>query len=92
MAAALTVGLLHFFQQCPRIADLWEGLYARRVTLVPGLPSDVELPMLAFPVAVERVVVAHVAILVAELWESRSCLRQSPGVTWLSPSESTSRP
>jgi hypothetical protein len=70
----------HFFQQCPPIADLWEGLYARLVTLVPGLPSDVELLMLAFPaspVAVERVVVAHVDVLVAELWESRSCLRPS---------------
>jgi hypothetical protein len=39
----------HFFQQCPRIADLWDGLYARLVALVPGLPSDVELLMLAFP-------------------------------------------
>ncbi len=60
----------HFFQQCPHIADLWEGLYARLVALVPGLPSDVELLMLAFqatPVAVERLVVAHVAVLVAEL-------------------------
>jgi hypothetical protein len=28
----------HFFQQCPRIADLWEGLYARLAALVPGLP------------------------------------------------------
>jgi hypothetical protein len=68
----------HFFQQCPCIADLWEGLYARLVALVPGLPSDVELLMLAFPaapVAVERMVVAHVAVLVAELWEARSCLR-----------------
>jgi hypothetical protein len=67
----------HFFQQCPRIADLWDGLYARLVALVPGLPSDVELLMLAFPaapMAVERMVVAHVAVLVAELWEARSCL------------------
>jgi hypothetical protein len=68
----------HFFQQqCPRIADLCEGLYARLVTLVPGLPSDVELLMLAFPAApeaVERMVVAHVAVLVAELWGARSCL------------------
>ncbi len=57
---------------------MWEGLYSRLVALVPGLPSDVELLMLAFPaapVAVERLVVAHVAVLVAELWEARSCIR-----------------
>ncbi len=68
----------HFFQQCPCIADLWEGLYARLVTLLPGLPLDVEFLMLAFPaslITVERVVAAHVAVLVAELWETRSCLR-----------------
>jgi hypothetical protein len=68
----------HFFQQCPRIADLSDGLYARLVSLVPGLPADVELLMLAFPASpalVERMVVAHVAVLVAELWETRSCLR-----------------
>ncbi len=60
----------HFFQLSPRIADLWDGLYAMLVTLVPRLPSDLELLMLAFPASlasVERCVVAHVATLVMEV-------------------------
>ncbi len=67
----------HFFQICPRIADLWDSLYVRLVTMVPGLSSDLELLMLAFPASVasvERVVVLHVATLVLEVWETRSCL------------------
>jgi hypothetical protein len=68
----------HFFQLCPRKADLWDGLDVRLVTMVPGLPSDLELLMLAFlalVASVERVVVALVATLVLEVWETRSCLR-----------------
>jgi hypothetical protein len=63
----------HFFQLCPRIADLWDGLYARLVTMVTGLPSDMAFPVSM--VSVERCVVAHVASLVLEFWETRSCLR-----------------
>ncbi len=68
----------HFFQRCGRIADLWDALYARLVTLVPGLPSDLDFLMLAFPPCagpLERLVVAHVGVLVLVLWEARSCIR-----------------
>jgi hypothetical protein len=61
----------HFFQRCGRIADLWDALYARLVTLVPGLPSDLDFLMLAFPPCagpLERLVVAHVGVLVLVLW------------------------
>jgi hypothetical protein len=30
----------HFFQWCPMMADLWDGLYFRLVGLMPGLLSD----------------------------------------------------
>jgi hypothetical protein len=68
----------HFFQRCPLVADLWEGLYFKLVGLMPGLPSDFKLLMLAFPAvpaAVERLMVAHLGVFVAEWWESRSLLR-----------------
>jgi hypothetical protein len=68
----------HFFQRCGRVADLWDGLYARLGTLVPGLPSDWDFLMLAFPPfagPVERLVVAHEGVLVLVLWEARSCIR-----------------
>ena len=45
---------------------------------IPGLPSDWELLMLAFPESprlVESLVVAHLAVFVVELWEGRNCLR-----------------
>jgi hypothetical protein len=54
------------------------GLYFKLVGLMPCLPSDFELIMLAFPavpVAVERLVVAHLGVFVAEWWESRGLLR-----------------
>jgi hypothetical protein len=41
----------HFFQRCPLVSDSWERLYFKLVGLLPGLPSDFELIMLAFPVA-----------------------------------------
>ncbi len=41
----------HFFQRFPLVSDSWERLYFRLVSLQPGLPSDLELIMLAFPVA-----------------------------------------
>jgi hypothetical protein len=68
----------HFFQHCPLVSDSWERLYFRLVGLLPGLPSDLELILLAFPVApvaVERLVVAHLGVFVAEWWESRGLLR-----------------
>jgi hypothetical protein len=68
----------HFFQRCPLVSDSWERLYFRLVGLLPGLPSDLELIMLAFPVApvaVERLVVAHLGVFVAERWESHGLLR-----------------
>ncbi len=68
----------HFFQRCRRVADLWDGLYVRLLSLVPGFPSDWDLLWLAFPPcppAVERLVVAHLGVLVAEVWEARSFLR-----------------
>jgi hypothetical protein len=67
----------HFFQRCPLVAVLWEGLYFKLVGLMPGLPSDLELLMLAFPaipVTLERLVVAHLGVFVAKWWESRSLL------------------
>jgi hypothetical protein len=68
----------HFFQRCQRVADLWDGLYVRLLSLVPGFPSDRNLLWLAFPpcpLTVERLVVAHLGVLVAEIWETRSFLR-----------------
>jgi hypothetical protein len=68
----------HFFQRCQRVADLWDGLYVRLLALVPGFPSDRDLLWLAFPpcpLGTERLVVAHIGLLVAEIWESRSFLR-----------------
>ncbi len=68
----------HFFQCCRQVADLWDGLYVRLLSLVPGFPSDWDLLWLAFPPcppAVERLVVAHLGVLVAEVWEARSFLR-----------------
>ncbi len=68
----------HFFQRCPLVSDSWERLYFKLVGLLPGLPSDFELIMLAFPVApvaLERLVVAHLGVFVAEWWESRGLLR-----------------
>jgi hypothetical protein len=59
----------HFFQRCPLVTDSWESLYFKLVGLLPGLPSDFDLIMLAFPavpVAVERLVVAHLGVFVAE--------------------------
>jgi hypothetical protein len=59
------------------VADSWERLYFKLVGLLPGLPSDFDLIMLAFPavpVAVERLVVAHLGVFVAEWWESRGLL------------------
>jgi hypothetical protein len=46
------------------------SLYARLVTMVPGLPSDLEHLMLAFSasmVSAERCMVAHVATLLLEV-------------------------
>jgi hypothetical protein len=68
----------HFFQRYPLVADSWERLYFKLVGLLPGLPSDFELIMLAFfaaLVAVERLVVAHLGVFVAEWWESHGLLR-----------------
>jgi hypothetical protein len=68
----------HFFQRCQRVADLWDGLYVRLLSLVPGFPSDRDLLWLAFPpcpLGTERLVVAHLGLLVAEIWETRSFLR-----------------
>jgi hypothetical protein len=68
----------NFFQSCQRVADLWDGLYVRLLSLVLGFPSDGELLRLAFPSCssvVERLVVAHLGVLVAEVWEARSFLR-----------------
>ncbi len=44
---------------------------------MPGLPTDMDLLMLAFPVCttlVERLVVAHLGVFIAELLESRALL------------------
>jgi hypothetical protein len=60
------------------VHNLWDGLYVRLLSLVPGFPSDRDLLWLAFPpcpLAVERLVVAHLGVLVAEIWETRSFLR-----------------
>jgi hypothetical protein len=65
----------HFFQRCQRVAGLWD---VRLLSLVPGFPSDWNLRRLAFPscpAAVERLVVAHLGVLVTEVWEARSFLR-----------------
>jgi hypothetical protein len=65
-------------QRCRRVADLWDGLYVRLLSLVPGFPSDRDLLWLAFPpcpLGTERLVVAHLGVLVAEIWETRSFLR-----------------
>ncbi len=46
--------------------------------VVPVLPLDWEILMLSFPGCagpVERLVVDHVGVLVAELWEPCSCLQ-----------------
>jgi hypothetical protein len=62
---------------------------------MPGLPSDVELIMLAFPavpVAMERLVVAHLGVFVAEWWESRASSARHPGGTWWLPSGPTFLP
>ncbi len=67
----------HFLQCCPRISDLWDSLYIKLLAVVPGLPSGWELLMLFFPVcsaSVESLVVAHLGVLVAELWETRTFL------------------
>jgi hypothetical protein len=61
-----------------RLADLWDGLYVRLLSLVPGFLSDRDLLWLAFPpcpLGTERLVVAHLGLLVAEIWETRSFLR-----------------
>jgi hypothetical protein len=59
--------VVHFFQRCPPAADLWDGLYVKLLSLVPGFSSD--LLMLAFPTcpaSVERLEVAHLGVLVAK--------------------------
>jgi hypothetical protein len=64
----------HLFKHCPCISDLWDSLYAK---MVPGFPSDWEQLLLAFLACLapaERLVVAHLGVLVSELWEARSCL------------------
>ncbi len=69
--------VVHFFQRCPRVANLWDALYVKLVFLVPGLPSDWDLLLLAFLVClatVERLVVAHLGVLVAEIWYAWSFL------------------
>jgi hypothetical protein len=68
----------HLFQQYPRVADLWDGLYSRLARELPAVPSDWELLLLDFEAASplqERLVVAHLGTFVAEVWGARHCLR-----------------
>ncbi len=78
----------HFFQHCSLVTDSWESLYFKLVGLLPGLPSDFDLIMLAFPavpVAVERLVVAHLGVFVAEWISLVVHSAHRPGVIWLLP-------
>ena len=85
----------HFFQRCQRVADLWDGLYVRLLSLVPGFPSDRDLLWLAFPpcpLAVERLVVAHLGVLVAEIWETGPSCGPPLVLSWRPPSGAIFRP
>ncbi len=67
----------HFLQCCSCVSDLWDSLCVKLLAVVPGFPSDLDLLMLAFPVCpapVEKLAVAHLGFLVAELWESSALL------------------
>ncbi len=69
--------VVHFFQPCPRVSNLWDILYVKLVFLVPDLSSDWDMLLLAFLVcsaAVERRVVAHLGVLVGEMWDAGSFL------------------
>ncbi len=53
--------------------------------LVPGLPRDWELLMRAFPPVArqtEQVVVAHLAVLMEEMWDTIKIFRHQHGGSW----------
>jgi hypothetical protein len=69
--------IVHFFQRCGRVSNLWDGLYSGIATEVTALASEWKLLMLDFSATSgqqEQLLVTHLGTFVSEVSEARNSL------------------